>query len=408
MERNYIIVRKAPERDLRGVLEGGGLTFGGRSEPVAPSLEFGKMDLKDARDMARAPEVAAVVPEFPLKGVRPMPRSDLDAASSSSNVAWGLRAVGALDSPFTGKGVKVAVLDSGIDRQHAAFAGVELTEVDYTGDGNGDQDGHGTHCAATIFGRDVRGTRVGVAPGVTQAFIGKVLGKSGGGTSLLLKAIREATEAGCQIVSMSLSFDFPGAAARLQHENGLPPELANAVALADYRANVRLFDRLGELIQAQSLGNLRELLLFAAAGNESRRDLDPRFEMPASPPSEAAGFTAVGALGQGRDGKLVVAPFSNAGCNVSAPGVGILSAKAGTKDELVAMSGTSMATPHVAGVAALFAERERSQPVAAGGFFRSRPGLLLRLLGDASTQGLEAGPSPAHVGMGLVRAPAAI
>jgi len=402
MKRTYIILKKA-EPQFRGIGDGG-LRFGGRGETSPPGVEFDKMERSQAREVSRAPEVEAVIPEIPLKLVRPLAHPAADPAAVEGGVAWGIRAVGANDTPFSGAGVKVAVLDTGIDSNHVAFAGVNLTEVDYTGEGNGDQDGHGTHCAGTIFGRDVGGVRIGVARGITEAFIGKVIGQSGGGTAALLKAIREATEAGCQIVSMSLGFDFPGAAARLQKEEGFPADLANAVALADYRANIRLFDRLGEFIQAQSLSSPRELLLFAASGNESRRDVDPMYEMPASPPGEAVGFTSIGALGLSPGGKLSVAPFSNAGCNISAPGVGILSARAGTKSDLVAFSGTSMAAPHAAGVAALFAEKARSQP-AASSFFRSRQSLLIRMLGEATTTALAPGFTGAQVGQGLIRVP---
>jgi subtilisin family serine protease len=403
MERNYIIVRKPATRaGTRGSQDSFNLGAGGQREGA--SIDFGKMNDRDARDYARAPEVDAMVPEIPLKLVAPLPAA-ADAASGAE--AWGLAAIGALDTPFTGQGVKVAVLDTGIDANHDAFRGIELTQVNYTAEPPADTNGHGTHCAATLFGRDINGIRVGVAPGVTQAFIGKVLGEGAGGTSVLLKAIRDAADAGCQIISMSLAFDFPGAAARLERIDGLPPELATAVALSDYRLNVRLFDRLGALIQAQSMAEGRELLLFAAAGNESKRNINPDFEMPAAPPSEADGFTSVGAVGRSADGKLYVAPFSNTACNVCAPGVGILSAKAGTKDELIAMSGTSMATPHAAGIAALYLQRELDRPHALGGHFRNRPSVLMRIAGDAVKEQLASGYREPQVGLGVLRAPQA-
>jgi subtilisin family serine protease len=81
--------------------------------------------------------------------------------------------VGADTSPFSGDGIVVAVLDTGIDASHPAFEGVDIVQKDFTGEGVGDQHGHGTHCAGTIFGRTSEGTRIGVAPGVKKALIGK-------------------------------------------------------------------------------------------------------------------------------------------------------------------------------------------------------------------------------------------
>ncbi|UUZ52799.1 S8 family serine peptidase [Massilia sp. H-1] len=84
-------------------------------------------------------------------------------------------------------------------------------QKDFTGDGNGDGHGHGTHCAGTIFGRAVNGIRIGVAPGVTRALIGKVLDSDGGGSSdNIVEAMLWAVEQGAHVISMSIGMDFGG------------------------------------------------------------------------------------------------------------------------------------------------------------------------------------------------------
>ena len=70
-----------------------------------------------------------------------------------------------------------------------AFNGVDLERRNFTTGSDDDKDGHGTHCAGTIFGRDVDGLRIGVARGVDRAIIGKVLGPGGGASSDLADAI---------------------------------------------------------------------------------------------------------------------------------------------------------------------------------------------------------------------------
>ena len=219
--------------------------------------------------------------------------------------------------------------------------------------------GHGTHCAATIFGRDVDGTRIGVAPGVEKALIGKVLGDDGTGSSIMLfDAMNWAVSEGAQVISMSLGFDFPGFADRLIAD-GYPPLLATSIAIEGYRMNINLFNSLMETLEplAEIHGGC---VVVAAAGNESLRDIDSRFEVSASLPAAATDVISVGALGQGTGG-LEVADFSNTNPVLSAPGVSVISAQAG--GGLVAWDGSSMAAPHVAGVTALWWQRVFDSPI---------------------------------------------
>jgi subtilisin family serine protease len=315
-------------------------------------------------------------------------------ATSAAGTTWGAKAIGADTSPFTGQGIVVAILDTGIDKTHPAFSGVEIVEKDFTGEGNGDEDGHGTHCAGTIFGREVSGTRIGIAPGVKKALIGKVLGRDGGSSTNVVKAIQWAVDEGAHIISMSLGIDFPGLVKTLE-QRGFPTELATSRALEGYRANLQLFDRLTAFVRAA--GSFTSAAIFiAAAGNESRKDEDPNFEIAVSPPAVAEGIISVAALGEGEHG-FVVAPFSNTGALVSGPGVRILSAKAG--GGLAALSGTSMAAPHVAGAAALWGEKIRQTRTL------NSIQLTAKLIGSAGTEKLEPGFDVFDVGAGMVRAP---
>src|SRR5262249_53210577 len=115
---------------------------------------------------------------------------------SDGGAAWGVEAVGATECRFSGSGVTVAVLDTGIDAAHEVFRDLPVTERDFTGEGDGDRIGHGTHCAATIAGRDVDGCRFGVAPGIAGLLVGKVLGDDGGSTEALMRAMLWALESG--------------------------------------------------------------------------------------------------------------------------------------------------------------------------------------------------------------------
>jgi subtilisin family serine protease len=374
------------------ILRARGLDRGAASDRSALQLEHDELGLQELARTVAHPEVKAVAPAMPMKLIEPVARSDA-AEPAHDAIAWGVRAVGADQSPYSGAGVVVAVLDTGIDERHPAFAGVELVQRDFTGEGTEDALGHGTHCAGTIFGRAVDGARIGVAPGIQKALIGKVLGQRNNDSSQIASAIMWAFQSGAQIASMSLGIDFPGLV-KLLTDAGWPIEAATSRALEDYRANVALFARLAALVQLPTFG--AGMLLIAAAGNENQRGGDKRFVIAVSPPAVADGIISVAAVARGADG-LTPAPFSNTGANVAAPGVDSQSAKVG--GGLSSMSGTSMATPHVAGVAALWAESMRS----AGSITSST--LSARLTGSGVYTALAQPFDAVDVGTGVVCAP---
>ncbi len=372
MKEKYIILR-SPRPSVIEPLAGP--LAGPATVTAAPVVEIDEMERSKASELAKKDEVHAVAPAIPMMLIAPF-EVENPASPAAAGTAWGVSAVGADTSPFSGNGIVVAVLDTGIDAGHPAFAGMEIVQRDFTGEGAGDQNGHGTHCAGTIFGRTTNGKRIGVAPGIKKALIGKVLGQqSGGASDQIARALEWAVENGANVISMSLGIDFPGFVKRLE-DAGIPTKPAVSRALEDYRQNVLLFERLASLLCAQAIFS-RSVLLIAAAGNESDR---PRFEIAVSPPAVSDGFVSVAALGRASGG-LTVANFSNTSAKVAAPGVEIESAQRG--GGFKTLSGTSMATPHVAGVAALWAEKLKN-----GGQLSSEL-LSIRLLGSANTTGLQ-------------------
>lgn len=342
----YIVLRQPKDtgsKTLNFTTRNLGLT---RGVSASPELAIERIPSHAVAGLQRDPHVLALARAMPTKLIQPF-------ASNQAAVdgAWGITAVSADKSPYTGAGVTVAVLDTGIDAKHPAFHGVTLEEKDFTGEGTLDVNGHGTHCAGTIFGRDVNGTRIGVAPGVQRALIGKVLGGKGGSSDMLFDALHWAMSSGANIISMSLGFDFPGLVSQRVQE-GYPVEMATSDALESYRGNLRMLDAIMRMISARSAFGDSPIVI-AAAGNESRREIREDFKIAASLPAAADGVISVAAVGRQGD-QYGIARFSNTFPKVSAPGVDILSAWPG--GTLKSLDGTSMACPHVAGVAALWWE----------------------------------------------------
>ncbi|MET8976358.1 S8 family serine peptidase [Streptomyces sp. NPDC004539] len=234
---------------------------------------------------------------------------------------------------YDGTGVKVAVLDSGLDATHPDLKGAVAASKDFTGENTTDDGaGHGTHVASSVVGSGARsgGRYKGVAPGA-KLLVGRVLNDRGGGEeSGLIAGMQWAVGQGAKVVSMSLGgTDTPGTDPVEQAVNDL----------------------------SASSG----ALFVIAAGNEG-----PAPETVGTPGAASAALTVAAV-----DAKDRLADFSSRGPDasgelkpdLSAPGVDIVGAKAahGSQGDPVApgyvrLSGTSMATPHVAGAAAILAQ----------------------------------------------------
>ena len=372
------------------------------SEPPRPALHRERLTAPELEELVREPEFVAAAEIMRTRLLAPVnePGRENERAkrpAGFANQSWGIAAVGADRSSFSGSGATVAVLDTGIDAEHPAFWGVDLVQKDFTGLGNGDHDGHGTHCAGTFFGRDVDGVRIGIARGVQTALIGRVLGPEGGDTNMLARAIHWAHEEGARVVAMPLGFDFPGTI-KERIEQGWPDSLAVSIALESYRANVRLFESLLMMTRMQEplTGGL---LVVTAVGDDSQRSAKGDFVVSAGLPLAADATISVGALDPDPAGTgYRVSNFSNYGATISAPGRGIISAAAG--GGLVAASGTGAACPHVAGVAALWWESLRQEDLPT-----NASAVRARLVASATGRGFAADVSDAERGAGRVCAP---
>jgi subtilisin family serine protease len=280
--------------------------------------------------------------------------------ADTAGLTWGLQATSAARSSCTGRGIRVAVLDTGMDLKHPDFGGRSPVTASFVpGEAVQDGHGHGTHCIGTSCGPKVpAGTprRYGIA---TEATIlaGKVLSNAGSGQdSWILAGINWAIQNRAVVISMSLGAPVaPGQGFKQAYEQAAQAAL-NAGAL-----------------------------IVAAAGNSGNQ--------PVGSPANCPSIMAVAAV----DANLQRAAFSCIGINpnggevdIAGPGVAVFSStKLPTR--YATMSGTSMATPHVAGCAALWAQSSG---------LRAKP-LWNQLVSSARAIGLPA----QQAGAGLVQAP---
>ena len=274
---------------------------------------------------------------------------DIEVDPQVLGATWGLIACRVPPSTHSGAGIRVAVLDTGMDLGHPDFVGRQIVAQTFVGQPVQDLHSHGTHTIGTACGpKAPAGTtpRYGIGYGTT-IFVGKVLTNSGSGTSgSVLAGMNWAVAQKCAVISMSLGAQTPVQAA--------------------YTA------------AGQAALN-KGCLMIAAAGNAAGAT-----GAPANSPT----IVSVASLDQ----NLTPSSFSNFGkVEIAGPGRDVFSSvprptRYGIK------SGTSMATPHVAGCAALFAQLG---PSVRGVALRNR------LLGAARHLAFPA----TKVGKGLVQAP---
>ncbi|MFF2330554.1 MULTISPECIES: S8 family serine peptidase [unclassified Streptomyces] len=273
---------------------------------------------------------------------------------------------------ITGKGTRVAVLDTGYDRDHPDLKGAVVASQDFTGDGMQDMQGHGTHVSSIIAGSGAAsgGRYAGVAPDA-ELVEGKVLDNDGYGyDSWILAGMQWAVDQDAEVVNMSLGSTVAS--------DGTDP-LSAAV---------------------DKLSAEHGTLFVIAAGNSGDRTI--------SAPGAADAALTVGSVTKSgemssfssrgpRQGRPAVKP------EITGPGSDIVAARAaGTladaavTERYASLSGTSMASPHVAGAAALLAQRHPDW---------SGARLKAALIGSAAPVD---GATVSDTGSGLTDVPAAL
>ncbi|MEL6765441.1 MAG: S8 family serine peptidase, partial [Cyanobacteria bacterium J06607_6] len=168
LETKYVVLRTedviVPTMDNLG--------FGPRTFEIPPAkveVTEASLNSNERNDLRRDSRTKAIAPLMPMTLIAPLNQSSPTTCGSAT---WGVEAVRAPESSYDGSGITVAVLDTGIEPSHPAFKGVDLVQRNFTEEDGNDLNGHGSHCAGTIFGQDVDGLRIGIARNIKRALIG--------------------------------------------------------------------------------------------------------------------------------------------------------------------------------------------------------------------------------------------
>jgi subtilisin family serine protease len=295
---------------------------------------LGTVDQEGFEALLRAKdEVSAlsVPPEFSL--IRPLPNDSAALAGMPPGVSWGLNRMcipNLWDGGLTGKGVLVGHLDTGVDADHPALVDAVnvYAEFDDIGEQIPDapiQDSgfHGTHTAGLIAGRPIDGSSFGAAPGAMLASASVIEG--GDIPARVIAGLEWSLGQGCRLINLSLGL------------RGYDPAFTAIMTLLRQRG----------------------ALPIAAVGNEG----------PATSrsPGNYVQVVSVGACNQedavwsGSSSQTIAHPLRVAP-DLIAPGERVWSCVPGNRTAL--LSGTSMAAPHVSGLAALLMEHRPEATIA--------------------------------------------
>lgn len=237
-----------------------------------------------------------------------------------------------------GAGATVAVIDTGVDPTHQDIDLGAWADFDENGSlvsddiaDAGDPDGHGTHVAGTVSGGDASGTHIGVAPDATIYGI-DAFGEDGSATFAGVLAAMEYATADDDVDVLQMSLGASGTF------RGFIAPVRNARAAGSVVVAAAGNDGVNT---SSSPANVYDSLAVGAVNTDENRTVATF--------SSGEPIEAVEAFGEVPDDwpERYVVP------DVSAPGVAVVSAESGTTDGYVRRQGTSMAAPHVSGVAAL-------------------------------------------------------
>ena len=345
--------------------------IGFKDKPDATLIKAYGGDIKQQYTIISA--IAADVPVKALYGLSHNPKIeiielDAEVHAMGQVTPWGIERVQAPAvhaNGIDGTGIKVAIIDTGVDYAHPDLAANYIGGYDFVNsDGNPiDDAGHGTHVAGTVAAIDNDIGVIGAAPGI-DLYALKVLNSEGSGSySNIISAIQWASDNNIDVASMSLG----GGSGSTLLENACNNAYANGVVLV------------------------------AAAGNDGRRKV--------SYPAAYSSVIAVAAT-TNTDTR---AYFSNMGRQIelAAPGVGINSTTMDGGYSGDTWSGTSMATPHVTGAVALLLTTSIPAEYDANGNNVWDPAEARQRLQDTATD-LGAAGKDKYYGYGLVNAAAAV